>query len=93
MESAGDASADVIVVGAGIAGLAAAWHLRHLRLLVLEAAGRAGGRIRSEPRGDYWLNFGPHLFPGPGTVLGDLVTSAGLRTAAVQIRTLAGGCG
>jgi protoporphyrinogen/coproporphyrinogen III oxidase len=80
--------ADVIVVGAGIAGLAAAWHLRHLRLLVLEASGRAGGRIRSEPRGDYWLNFGPHLFPGPDTVLGNLVTGAGLRTAPAAGSTL-----
>jgi protoporphyrinogen/coproporphyrinogen III oxidase len=83
------AEADVVVVGAGIAGLTAAWHLRHLRLLVLEAAGRPGGRIRSEPRGDYWLNFGPHLFPGPDTVLGRLVTSAGLHTSAVTGSTLA----
>lgn len=35
--------ADVIVVGAGIAGLTATWHLRHLPLLVLKAAGRAEG--------------------------------------------------
>jgi protoporphyrinogen/coproporphyrinogen III oxidase len=91
MSAAGEADADldVIVVGAGIAGLTAAWHLRHLRLLVLEAAGRAGGRIRSEPRGDYWLNFGPHLFPGPDTVLGRLVTSVGLHTAAIPGSTLA----
>ena len=80
---------DVIVVGAGIAGLTAAWHLRHRRLLVLEAGQRAGGRIRSEPRGDYWLNFGPHLFPGPDTVLGRLVISAGLDTVAVTGSTLA----
>lgn len=37
MGSAGEASAELIVVGAGIAGLIAAWHLRQLRLLVLEA--------------------------------------------------------
>jgi oxygen-dependent protoporphyrinogen oxidase len=80
---------DVIIVGAGIAGLAAAWYLRDRRLLVLEAGQQAGGRIRSEPRGDYWLNFGPHLFPGPDTILGRLVTSAGLKTTAVTGSTLA----
>jgi protoporphyrinogen/coproporphyrinogen III oxidase len=89
MADADRASPDVIVVGAGIAGLTAAWHLRHLRPLVLEAGQTAGGRIRSEPRGDYWLNFGPHLFPSPDTVLGRLVTSAGLHTVAVTGSTLA----
>ena len=87
--AADDASPDVVIVGAGIAGLTAAWHLRHLRLLVLEAGPLPGGRIRSEPRGDYWLNFGPHLFPGPDTVLGRLVTSAGLETVPVTGSTLA----
>jgi len=84
-----DANPDVIIVGAGIAGLAAAWHLRHRRLLILEARPTAGGRVRSELRGDYWLNFGPHLFPGPDTVLGRLVTSAGLETVGVTGSTLA----
>ena len=37
----------------------------------------------------YWLNFGPHLFPGPDTVLGRLVTGAGLRTSEVTGSTLA----
>jgi oxygen-dependent protoporphyrinogen oxidase len=83
------ADADVIVVGAGIAGLTAAWRLRHLRLIVLEAADHPGGRIRSEPRGDYWLNFGPHLFPGPDTVLGRLVTELGLQAKPVTGSTLA----
>ncbi|GGK72529.1 protoporphyrinogen oxidase [Sphaerisporangium melleum] len=40
----------VVVVGAGIAGLAAAWHLRHeapgLRVTVLEGAPRIGGKLR-----------------------------------------------
>ena len=89
MTAGAEIRADVIVVGAGIAGLTAARCLRHRRLLVLEAGPRAGGRVRSEPRGEYWLNFGPHLFPGPDTVLGRMVTSAGLETVAVTGSTLA----
>lgn len=89
MTAAGEASPDAIVVGAGIAGLTAAWHLRHRRILVLEAEQDAGGRIRSEPRGDYWLNFGPHLFPGPDSVLGRVVAGVGLETATVTGSTLA----
>ncbi|HLE42541.1 MAG TPA: FAD-dependent oxidoreductase, partial [Methylomirabilota bacterium] len=49
---------DAIVVGGGIAGLAAAWELRDRDVLVLEASDRLGGRIRSERRGGMWLNFG-----------------------------------
>ena len=35
---------EVIVVGGGIAGLAAAWRLRDRDVLVLEASDRIGGR-------------------------------------------------
>ena len=58
---------DVVVVGGGIAGLSAAWSLRELDVVVLEASDRPGGRIRSERRGRYWLNLGAHVFGGPGT--------------------------
>jgi monoamine oxidase len=42
---------DVIVIGAGAAGLSAARHLasRSLRVILLEARDRTGGRVRSEP--------------------------------------------
>lgn len=74
---------DAIVVGAGIGGLSAAWHLRHRRILVLEAADRVGGRIRSEERGPYWLNFGAHLFGGPDSPAGRLVDAFGLEARAI----------
>ncbi len=74
---------DAVVVGGGIAGLTAAWHLRDCAILVLEQADRLGGRIRSEPRGPYWLNLGAHVFGGHGTATGNLVEGIGLELAPV----------
>ena len=76
-------SHDVIVVGGGIAGLAAAWELRDLDVVVLEAGDRAGGRLKSERRGDYWLNFGAHVFGGAGTATDTLLREAGLESAEI----------
>jgi oxygen-dependent protoporphyrinogen oxidase len=67
-----------VIVGAGIAGLTAGWTLADRDILVLEASERVGGRMRSEPRGPYWLNLGAHLFGGPGALLDRLVTEMGL---------------
>ena len=66
----------MVVVGGGIAGLTAAHALRDRDVVVLEAADRVGGRIRSEPRGDNWLNFGAHVFGGESSVTGGLLTSS-----------------
>lgn len=74
---------EVVVVGGGIAGLTAAWRLRHRRVLLLEADDRVGGRMRSEPHGDYWLNYGAHLLPAPGSLVDSLVTELGLSSVPV----------
>lgn len=80
---------DVVVVGAGIAGLSAAWEIRERDILVLEAADRVGGRIKSEPRDGYWLNFGAHVFSGPDSAVGRLITAAGVDARPVPGRLAA----
>ena len=74
---------DVVIVGGGIAGLAAAWRLRHRDVRLLEAGDRLGGRLRSDPCGDYWLQYGAHLFPGPGSLVDRMARECGLETVPV----------
>jgi oxygen-dependent protoporphyrinogen oxidase len=74
---------DAVVVGAGIAGLSAAWDLRDRDVLVLESTGRLGGRIRSEPRDPYWLNVGAHVFAGPGSATARLLEETGVEAVPV----------
>lgn len=60
----------VIIIGGGIAGLAAAVHLKagakaHAKVidvLLLEKAGRIGGKIMTERIGDYLIEAGPDSF-------------------------------
>jgi oxygen-dependent protoporphyrinogen oxidase len=74
---------EVVVVGAGIAGLAAAWELRGRDVVVLEATARPGGRIRSYERGHTWLNLGAHVFGGPGTAIGRLLEETGVESVDI----------
>lgn len=52
---------DVVIVGAGISGLAAAWELRKrgLQPLILEQSGRAGGVIVSDRVDGFVIDGGP----------------------------------
>lgn len=74
---------EAIVVGGGIAGLASAWVLRHRDVLLLESDTRVGGRICSEPRGNYWLNWGAHVFAGPESATGRLMQELGVHAEPV----------
>jgi len=74
---------EIVVVGGGIAGLSAAWELRDRDVVVLEAEGRAGGRLLSLPRDPYWLNFGGHVLAGPDSATGRLLAATGVDAAPV----------
>lgn len=74
---------DVVIVGGGIAGLAAGWRLRHWDTLLLESEGRVGGRIRSERRGPYWLNWGGHVYAGGNSSTAWLLRDTGVDSTPV----------
>jgi len=61
---------DVVVIGGGLAGLAAACSAaeRGARVRVLEATAHLGGRARTRSEQGYHLNMGPHALyaAGPG---------------------------
>src|SRR5207248_584640 len=78
---------DVVVVGAGIGGLTAAWQLRDLDTIVLEMDDRVGGRIKSVERGSHWVSVGAHMFPGEGSLLWSLLEELALeRETASDVR-------
>lgn len=51
-----------VVVGGGVAGLAAAWHLSRggARVTLVEGAGALGGRAATREAGGFSFNLGPH---------------------------------
>ena len=54
-------SAPVLVVGAGLAGLSAAYHLGPRPYAIVEAEGEAGGLCRSLRRGGFTFDYTGHL--------------------------------
>ena len=74
---------DVVIVGGGLAGLSAGWRLRDHDVVLLEAGRRIGGRIRSERREPYYLNWGGHVFAGPGSGTDTLLRETAVASLAI----------
>ncbi len=71
---------DVIVVGAGAAGLAAARHLgrKSMRVMVLEARDRIGGRVWPFAPRESWGELGAEFVHGRASLTYELLREAGL---------------
>jgi monoamine oxidase len=81
-EKSSEQAADVLVLGAGIAGLAAARSLAEggLRPLVLEARDRVGGRMHSLQTGQGVVELGAEFVHGRDAVLWALIEEAKAET-------------
>jgi monoamine oxidase len=77
-----DRTHDVVVIGAGMAGLTAARTLAEagLKVLVLEAQDRIGGRIWTRHIGDEAIELGAEFIHGRPPELWALIEEAGLET-------------
>ena len=75
-------AADVLVLGAGMAGLAAARALaqRGMRLLLLEARDRVGGRVHSLQTSHGVVELGAEFVHGKNAALWELIDEAGAKT-------------
>lgn len=75
---------DVVIVGAGVSGLTAAFKLRHLDTLVLDQASEIGGNSKGARRGQVEFNIGAAYFTGVDGVQGQLWDELGLTLTAMD---------
>lgn len=75
---------DAVVIGGGIAGLAAAAALAERDVVLFEAADRVGGRILCQDAGDYWLNLGAHILGKTESPMARLATETGAELLPIQ---------
>src|SRR5579864_467649 len=59
------AEVDVVILGAGMAGMTAAYEVRNRDILVLESRDRVGGRTKSGGDDRAWYNVGAQLITSP----------------------------
>lgn len=74
--------ADVIVLGAGIAGMTAAYEMREHRVIVLEELDRVGGRTYSGGDDQSWFNLGAQIVTSPRLL--SLCEELGIDTVSIE---------
>lgn len=81
-----DSRLPVIIVGAGIAGLTAAWRLKQagIKTLVLEAENTVGGRMRTLQVDDALIDCGAQFLSSAYTIIPQLITETKLTDEYVE---------
>ncbi|KAF0959315.1 flavin monoamine oxidase family protein [Rhodococcus sp. T7] len=80
---------EVVVVGAGMAGLTAATTLSpKADVVVLESTDRVGGRVETVRQGDYWVNVGTQFTEGTGTLI-DALDRHGIEMGSLAGKSVA----
>jgi protoporphyrinogen/coproporphyrinogen III oxidase len=75
---------DVVVIGGGIAGLAAAYTLRDEDVVVLEREPSVGGRTYSEQVDGLWGNYGAQMITSERVTVVSLASDVGCELLSVQ---------
>ncbi len=89
MKELHEETADVVVIGAGMAGLIAATTLPpDIEVVVLESADRPGGRVETVRQGDYWINVGTQFTEGTGTLI-DALNKHGIKMGSLAGKKIA----
>ncbi|MET8423530.1 NAD(P)/FAD-dependent oxidoreductase [Nocardia sp. NPDC004860] len=87
--TAHEETAEVVVVGAGMAGLMAATTLApRTDVVVLESTDRTGGRVDTVRQGDYWINVGTQFTEGTGALI-DALNRHGIEMGSLAGKSVA----
>ena len=75
-----------VIIGAGIAGLTAAWRLHEagIKVTLLEQSSNVGGCIRTMHNDGYLLELGPNTFLNSSVSLWNLAYSLGLKDLKIE---------